>query len=658
MSISRKITEGAGSGSGGGSAGGYVDDVFSTYLYTGDSVKPRAIENGIDLDGEGGLVWVKGRSVAEPHQLVDTVSGGRLSSNLDNASEMNQGNVSFNSNGFTINSGSFFNGNGKDIASWTFRKAPSFFDVVTYTGTGVAGNVEIPHNLGVEPGMVIVKATSNSGAWYVWHRTFSNPLDDYLILNQTNGTANSSGLWGTSGVTDTSFSVQGSGSMDTLNDEYVAYVFAHDDSDEGMIQCGTYDGTTSPAKPEVDLGWEPQWVMIKRVDQTGNWTIVDSMRGITDGPADAGCNVLQPNNAGAEFPFDVITLTPTGFIVNGGNGDFNSNVSGAKYIYMAIRRPNKPAEEFEPEELFAISQGDGLAEPAYTSGFPVDMEFIRNPAAAGGSTEIASRLTGAELMRTNSDNAGSAEAKTTFDYMEGWRDQDQFAGNYLSWMWRRAPGFFDVVCYEGNGSSNVLPHNLQAQPEMVWLKVRESINNDTSANRDWGVMHKDGGDPRPTHQLGYWDSPLNKNELFKRLTLMTDATPEQITIHSTTKVNTAGNKYIAYLFASVPGICDIGSYTGNGVTSKNIDCGFTNGARFVLIKRTDAAGDWAVFDVARGITNSDSPYIKLNTTEAQVTGSYIAPLSVADDYVGGFKLVSADPNINASQGTYIYIAIA
>jgi hypothetical protein len=56
MSISRKITEGAGSGSGGGS-GGYVDDVFSTYLYEGR--RRPSIVNGVDLDGEGGLVWIK-----------------------------------------------------------------------------------------------------------------------------------------------------------------------------------------------------------------------------------------------------------------------------------------------------------------------------------------------------------------------------------------------------------------------------------------------------------------------------------------------------------------------------------------------------------------------------------------------------------------------
>lgn len=43
-----------------GGAGAYVEDVFSTYLYTGNG-STQTITNGIDLDGEGGMVWIKNR---------------------------------------------------------------------------------------------------------------------------------------------------------------------------------------------------------------------------------------------------------------------------------------------------------------------------------------------------------------------------------------------------------------------------------------------------------------------------------------------------------------------------------------------------------------------------------------------------------------------
>jgi hypothetical protein len=51
--LSRKLMMGAA-----GAAGEkvYVEDVFSTYLYTGNG-STQTITNDIDLAGEGGLVW-------------------------------------------------------------------------------------------------------------------------------------------------------------------------------------------------------------------------------------------------------------------------------------------------------------------------------------------------------------------------------------------------------------------------------------------------------------------------------------------------------------------------------------------------------------------------------------------------------------------------
>ena len=117
--------------------------------------------------------------------------------------------------------------------------------------------------------------------------------------------------------------------------------------------------------------------------------------------------------------------------------------------------------------------------------------------------------------------------------------------------------------------------------------------------------------------------------------------------------NSSGDNYIAYLFASVPGISKVGSYTGTG-SDLNVDCGFSAGARFVLIKRTDATGDWYAYDSVQGIVAGNDPYLLLNTTAAQVTGTdYIDPLS------SGFTVTSSAPTgLNASSGTYLFYAIA
>ena len=117
--------------------------------------------------------------------------------------------------------------------------------------------------------------------------------------------------------------------------------------------------------------------------------------------------------------------------------------------------------------------------------------------------------------------------------------------------------------------------------------------------------------------------------------------------------NSSGNNFISYLFATLAGVSKVGSYTGTATTLQ-VDCGFTSGARFVLIKRTDSTGDWYVWDSVRGIIAGNDPYLLLNSTAAEVTNTdYI------DTYSPGFELSSTAPAaINANGGTYIFLAIA
>ena len=115
----------------------------------------------------------------------------------------------------------------------------------------------------------------------------------------------------------------------------------------------------------------------------------------------------------------------------------------------------------------------------------------------------------------------------------------------------------------------------------------------------------------------------------------------------------SGNDYVAYLFASLPGVSKVGSYTGNG-TSQTINCGFTTGARFILVKRTDSTGDWYIWDSARGIVSSNDPRLSLNTTTAEATTDD----SVDPDASGFIVNQNTATNINVSGGQYIFLAIA
>jgi hypothetical protein len=143
----------------------------------------------------------------------------------------------------------------------------------------------------------------------------------------------------------------------------------------------------------------------------------------------------------------------------------------------------------------------------------------------------------------------------------------------------------------------------------------------------------------------FWGGSSNLNS--------TAPTSSVFTVGTDTDTNASGSTYVAYLFATCAGVSKVGTYTGNG-TTQTINCGFTGGARFVLIKRTDATGDWYVYDTARGMTVMTDPYLRMNSTGAEV-----ATLGSVTTVSTGFALNSAIlAAINVSGGTYIFLAIA
>ena len=641
MSISKKLmTTGATDDT-------YVEDVFSTYVYTGTGAE-QDIVNGIDLDGEGGLIWTKCRDGVISHQLFDTERVNEDNGNVyalscnDFVPQIQTSNIrSFNSDGFRLGEGGEVSSNGNTFASWTFRRAPKFFDCVSYTGDGQMGRA-IPHILGVKPGMVVVKRVDAITNWFVWHKDVpGNGPYGYLESDGPFQLAQSSHTFDAALMTDSTFGVGTNSGVNASNGEYIAYVFAHDDSDEGLIQCGTFT-EPSGGTVTVDLGFEPQFVLLKAANVTDNWRICDMMRGMPVVPDTA---VLYANEASKEVNFTAgagpwPTPTATGF-------EWPSGSVGANepWVYMAIRRPNRPASELEADELFAIdtagSTGDGKL-PAFRSGFPVDMAIRMDIDEA--SNEIASRPASGRWMYTDQSAAESVVAPVAFDHQSGWFDSAVTASNYSSFMWRRAPGFFDVVAWTGAGQGTIRGkhHQLGAVPEMMWFKERTE-----SPNTFWYTYHKalnasNNGSANSCLFLDQ-DQSVNATNIWSN----TDPTATEFTIGRDYEWDSYNQTYIAYLFASLPGICDIGSYTGNG-TTLDIDCGFTNGARWFMIKRTDQDGDW-YFTSRPG---SPEFLLKFNKTDAEM--NYSSTFTVPQ----GFRVRSTLGDINVDGGTYIYMAIA
>ena len=625
-----------------------VEDVFSTYLYTGNG-GTQTITNGIDLSNEGGLVWIKRRETSGSHILQDDERGNKwLRTDLTSA-ELDFGSFAhtFNTDGFTLNVGNTnTNASSGDYASWTFRKAPKFFDVVTYTGTG--SNQTISHNLGSTPGMIIVKAYSGTGGWIVYDR--SNGATKYMILNGTTAVQTSSLAWNDTAPTSTEFTVGTLGGVNVSGRNYVAYIFAHNDGDgdfgpngdADIIKCGSYTGTGS-AGLDVDLGFEAQWVLVKSTS-SANWVLHDIMRGMSQG----GDRTLYPNTSDQEYLFTGKEIIPnaSGFTVNGTNSD--TNQSGVTYIYMAIRRGQMATPE-SASEVFGLNQytGNNTAGRLITSSGTgvTDMAFINH--GGGVNSRLATRLRGYPYVTRD---ATSAEINSNTRF-ESFDDNNGFyIGNnsqvnsssytYLAAMWTRAQGYFDVVEYKGNGGTTTKDHNLGVVPEMMWLKNR----NDTDP---WGVYHKDVGATKST-PLNLNSAPLTNSLAFNN----TSPTATQFTVGSTFNFSSSFN-YTAMLFASVSGVSKVGSYTGNG-TSQTIDCGFSSGASYVLVKRTDATGDWLEFNSEYGIVAGNELGWRVNAG-----GDTGGGVDIIDPANSGFVInQESSYNANVNNATYIFYAIA
>jgi hypothetical protein len=646
----------------------YIEDVFSTYLYTGNS-STQTITNEIDLAGEGGLVWTKIRSISSSHILVDTVRGGNTHLRTNNTDGNGYSySYTFNSNGYTIGTDSQdVNESTRTYASWTFRKAEKFFDIVTYTGDGTAGRT-VSHNLGSVPGCIIVKRTDSVSDWQVYHKALGETF--HLFLNDTQPEIGPSGRWDSTAPTSAVFSLGGSG--ENVNDSggtYVAYLFAHDaggfgdDGTESVIKCGSFTG----ANISVDLGWEPQFLLAKRTDSTSNWFLVDNMRGFLVGTDSLN---LSPNLSISENT-TWFSLTNTGF-------QYTS--SSATYIYIAIRRgPMKTPED--ATEVFGVTAASN--EPSSTSPGPTlnsqsgvlaDLIFHRPRRTDSNSFHAASRLQGADKYMVTTQTTAESSAEGTFGGF--WKfDNNEYAyipgpglynnttigTPYVVNSFRRAPGFFDVVAWTGSatstGQARYINHNLSAPVDLIIIKNRSS--------GVWIVQVS----PLVTGNNHYTLNLNNGNSAFSDLTFSLSSTSFVVTTfqfagYQPYNTDTNGQNYIAYLFGSLPGVSKVGMYTGTG-TTQDIDCGFTSGARFVLIKRLDpvvtlastppsSVGDWYVWDTARGIVSGDDPYLLLNSTAAEVTNTdYIDPLS------SGFQISSSAPAaLNADGGSYIFLAIA
>ena len=509
-------------------------------------------------------------------------------------------------------------------------------DTTNYTNTTfqIGGYTSAPYLMdGSVSNFRIVKGTA------VYTSSFRVPTEPLTaITNTVLLCCNNSS---TTGATVTPGTITANGdptaSSDSPFDDPTGFVFG-ENKDQNVIKCGSYVGksATEFEGPEINLGWEPQWVMIKRVDANqGNahWIMLDNMRGM--GLLGGSGGYMYANTTGAEGNYVFAGLkSSTGFQIRG-NGGTGVNYDGGEYVYIAIRRSDgyvgKPPEL--GTDVFAMDTGNSSSTiPSLDSGFPVDLGIIKSPNSLS-HWFLSSRLTSNKYLETSSTSQEASSINVVYDSNTGFSKNQ--TSNEQGWMWKRHAGL-DVVNYDGTGVAARFAHSLNQTPEMVIIKPR-------TQNIAWAVFHS--GLSANTKQLELDSTASESNSGFTWSPTSTD-----FNVGTAWEHNRAAYPYLALLFSSVTGISKVGSYTGNGTSSNAISCGFQ--PRFVFIKRTDSSGDWKVWDSIRGTQFPFNYMLRLNTNNAQVNDNLISFTST------GFSLISTDGTVNASSGKYIFYAHA
>jgi hypothetical protein len=295
----------------------------------------------------------------------------------------------------------------------------------------------------------------------------------------------------------------------------------------------------------------------------------------------------------------------------------------------------------------SLYTGTGSAQSIVNSGaMQPDLVWIKNrnnadfhrltDSVRGASLSLRSDATTAE-QTTNSitsfnTNGFSVGTENTSSY------------TYVGWQWKKgATQGFDIVTYSGNGQSGrALPHSLGVAPRMVVIKSR------TSTTEPWIVGHNSISWSNylalnTTAASSAWSGAFNN----------TAPTSTDLILGSGGATNSSGQNYVAYLFAEVAGFSKFGSYTGNGSADGTFAyTGFR--PKFVMVKRSNSTGNWDIFDSQRIQYNMTTSVVSANTSAAEVNASNYG----IDITSNGFKLRTSDATINASGGTYIFMAFA
>ena len=441
--------------------------------------------------------------------------------------------------------------------------------------------------------------------------------------------------------------------------EYIAYCFANINSYQ---KIGSYTGNGSANGPIINTGFEPAFVLVKNVDDNGsNWIIVDNKR-----------NTANPRNLGlfpqGDFPESSFTnginFFTNGFQVVDTDNDFNGNGDTLLYWAIAANVESAPtlANSFSTDEW----TGTSAIQNVYSSIAP-NFSWTKNKGSNTAYYLFDSVRTSGYEIYSNLTNSQYYDPNTLTSFNPNGFSLGTGTGvnnsgqNYIAWNWKatelpaintdgtitsqvsanQAAGF-SILKYTGDGStSKTVGHGLSSAPEFVivkridssadwyvWITAVMSITGSTS---DYIVLNSDAQKVTAASVTNIWGGNV--------------PSATTIGVGDSGGSNANGGEYISYCWHSVAGYSKIGSYSGSGVSGKEVTLDFS--PSFVLIKRTNASAGWVIVDDKRGTAEL---YPNLPNQEDTTATNIVLGTNK-------FTLNTTGSWYNASGGTYFYMAI-
>ena len=304
--------------------------------------------------------------------------------------------------------------------------------------------------------------------------------------------------------------------------------------------------------------------------------------------------------------------------------------------------------------------GNGSTQSITGVGFKPDMVWIKDTgrtrehilcdSTRGSEKELSPNTTDAQ------ENRGVFSFDTDgFTFNDGNTNYNENGESYVAWCWKAdggttvsnadgditsdvqantSAGFSIVKWTSTSSSSDTIGHGLGVKPDVVLYKKYSS-----TGSWFWYTDVIDGS----------WDELVLNDTSAKSDFAGTYAT--STTFKSVT--SSSGADWITYCFASKTGYSKIGIYTGTGASGNLVTTGFE--PAWIMIKRSDSTGGWLMFDNKRNTSNPRNNRIEANSDQAEQTGS---ATKFVDFYSNGFEPQVSDSEINASGGTYTYMAFA